>query len=197
MGKSMAEQAARRTFRFRLKKNPDYAQVWSDYLFKMESGFFQDIDFFGQTPSGGFTLEDAMVFADLWTWFCTGEILHAKIQVGQEPYADRQAKSNNQILAQLPSPFVAKFVGGPGDSDGWLAWTEPIEVGVIRPDDGVEVRLTLGPRQVPLEVGYTRFCTTKLHLFSSRGLARWPYGSEWICLLWFSAWEKYHLKLPF
>jgi hypothetical protein len=109
---------------------------------------------------------------------------------GNTPCADAGRAANAAALSDLPHPFTATVdqTQGNDSQDGWLEWTEPIDVEVSTGVLGgslspVIVVRTLPPGGVPLEIGTTTPSVTLAHLRLQRGVARWPYGHHLITLL--------------
>jgi len=194
---STFKQYIQREFNLVAKNSPEFIPVYIDYLEKMKAGFFKNLSVFGQ-HFRGFDLVDAMIFSRLHTRMCNGEILSAEIEVGHEPVADRYEKENNEFLKSLPYPFSAKFLNGPGGyCDGWFYWEKPVFVGVKKPDDDKIIEEQLMPRYCQLEVGYTQLSRTFFHLFEEGCLARWPYHSNIITLLYHNTQTEKKEKLRY
>jgi|GEM_PF-5594423 len=100
----------------------------------------------------------------------------------------------HQVMCSLaPSTGLA-------DQDGSFTWKSTVKFSVQRYDGTAKkVRkprpVSVAPRTVPLEVGYTKGSRTMLHLSADLGLARWPYGSEAITV--FVTLDPLILKLPY
>lgn len=98
----------------------------------------------------------------------------------------------NAALKSLSAPFSGEFWGGTHDSDGSIAWSEPIRMRRVdcKVDPDVDpthvcniTEILVPPGSVSLEVGYTKPERTYFHLgTASLGLARWVYGMEDISL---------------
>jgi hypothetical protein len=137
-----------------------------------------------------YTIYDAWVFAQLHVRYFTGFLLTQFVPFtkrGVTPFPDKEIAKNNEALSWLPKPFRAEFSGGNMPGDGYIDWTEPIPVrqlfqnpwtGKIR-----EKIVTLEPGGLVLEVGSSSHYCTWHHMWDSHGLARWPYGHEYITLL--------------
>lgn len=119
-------------------------------------------------------------FATVHSGIAGGTIGRFLVRAGGVPRSDASRAENAELLADLPSPFGAFVAPGQGTSthgDGRLEWIEPVEVDV--PSGTV----TLAPRSVPLEIGTSQSSRTLLHLLEEQGVARWPYGHDWITIL--------------
>lgn len=181
MGKTLYRQAMEKAVEENIKENKEWVTLLYDISIKMEKGFYKDLDTLGQLFHDSFDLVDAYAFMCVWGRIYTGEILTAKIHVGNGPYMNSQIEGNNILLSDLPKPFVAEFWGGLELSDGLLRWEKQIQVGQII-GDGTEKRETIAASVAPLEVGLTKFENSYYHLWQQRSLARWPYDDEFITL---------------
>ncbi len=106
---------------------------------------------------------------NLW-WLWVGVVTHPKtlssrFSVGGPPEGDKAEEANNRLLKQASGPFEAKFIGGPGDSDGYVL-------------PGKE---SIHPQgAIPLEVGSVAPATLLHHILRGGTFARWPYGSRFV-----------------
>lgn len=156
------------------------------------------VDMIGQTArrSATWKPEQIATFREIHTGMMTGKYGSVRIEVGAGPEADVERERNSAALSDVAEPFVANLdmTQRRADYDGRLSWPEEIRVprstgaGLlpICPNDRqtpVEILSTLGPGDVPLEVGYTLPSRTYLHLYQYGGVARWPYESSDIHLL--------------
>ncbi|MCO6011552.1 hypothetical protein NE236_42035 [Actinoallomurus purpureus] len=145
--------------------------------------------------SSRWPMEQMYAFARVHSMLMAGEISQVQISTAGQPAADENRSENQRRLDDLLGPFVATVDPGQGTDvigDGWLEWTEPIQVeqsmGVPYIDlaTGEEAPLlkvaTAPPGRVPLEIGTTHASKTFEHLMRMRGVARWPYGSDRIRL---------------
>lgn len=196
---TIARQSLKITLSERLKGNPEWKPVLSDYLSRMMDGQFPIMDIFGQLFwKQKLELIDAMVFSDLYCSLHQGDLLLAKVKVGRGPYKNRDIGKNQDCLNQLPYPFFGEFAGEVGllaDNDGAFWWTSDIVVDVML-SSGELLEKTLSPSQYPLEVGTTTFEKTLYHLKSCGGLARWPYGDEFITLMHYQCQSHFDAILP-
>ena len=138
-------------------------------------------------------LEQIACFALVHGYLGNGTVGRVLVRAGGEPGRDSDREHNAGLLAEMPEPFVAELDMSQNcaDSDGVLRWTEPIQVHVATTEreDGVGgecavlAPAVIRPGRVPLEVGSTMPSRTALHLREDRGVAHWPYGSDWIWLL--------------
>lgn len=111
-----------------------------------------------------------------------GHIVVHFLDVGMSPKSDRSRTANDAALSGLPEPWEARFWGGAGDDDGYLAWTRPVDI-AHRLVTNKTIVARFQPAQIPLEAGSTQPETTMWHLTRSGGVARWPYGSNQIVAL--------------
>src|SRR5688500_3075491 len=128
--KTVFGRSAIKIFLDRITEEPEYTAVYKEYLGRMKNGEYALLDAISQTMMP-FDIVDAMVFSDVHVGLLAGDILYATIEVGQSPFNDKAVDENNKALSNLPRPFSANFVGGAGDEDGYLKWTETIKVSVI------------------------------------------------------------------
>ena len=168
-----------------LIKDQEMASFLCDLVSKMNSGFYAQwyLDMLMQIYHRRYDLCDAERFSQVHTAIGLGQVLFCRIEVGVGPFRDSAKKLNNEALADLPHPFSAKFIGGPGDSDGYLEWSDTIEVASKNPVNGIVTTASVDQGRAPLEVGYTSIGTTWLHLVQSWFVARWPYGYKYMYLL--------------
>jgi hypothetical protein len=82
------------------------------------------------------------------------------------------------------SIFKASFYGGAGDFDGVFEWLESICLVTGAIEDGSSETVRIKNGTAPLEVGTTNAERTLTHVASGEGVARWPYDSEYITLLY-------------
>lgn len=163
--------------------NPEWAQVLCESFLRISRGDWSKdqlavvVDRWG----GGLTFGDVFSFVQVVTMIRSGQAVITEIEVGEEPKGDRFVAQNDSALARLPFPFSGRFWGGNADQDGFVRWSETLDVRYQV--DGRELEVALPPGQVPLEVGYTNGVTTLLHVKGSFGVARWPYGSTTIKLI--------------
>jgi len=167
-------------------EDPEWARTWARYLVALQSGSFPQwyVDMILQRGErSDYTLYDAYAFSQVHTLIHTGWAAWVELHIGREPHCDADADGNNRALSFAPaSQFRASFQGGAGPSDGWLEWRRPIQMQIESRLD-ITRQVTIQPRRVPLEVGFTEASTTLDHLLTEFGLARWPYGSESIWLM--------------
>lgn len=124
-----------------------------------------------------------------------GEVASVRIGTDGKPGPDKDRVGNQSKLDDLPGPFTAVVDPDQGTStfgDGTLAWHETIKMekslGVPHIDLAtdhrapVEIISDFPPGDVPLEIGTSKPSRTYMHLLNGQGVARWPYGSEYIWL---------------
>jgi hypothetical protein len=137
-----------------------------------------------------FTIYDAWVMSRLHFRYFTGGLLSKFVQfqkAGVVPHKDKERDKNNESLSWLQKPFTGEFIGGTGIGDGYLEWNRPIAMRLLlqNPKTGKvhEKKRIIRPARVPLEVGSSSHYCTWHHMWDSWGVARWPYGHEYITLL--------------
>lgn len=173
----------------KLMADPEQISVFSDYLGKLRSGYFDKsyVDRVLQKPPrfSEYDIYDAYAFAQFHFLNSSGKLASATVNIGLEPRDNTQVEYHNDILRK-GKIFHGKFVGGLADSDGYMTWDKPLEFQTMHAsesDDTIDRRgVIIMPRTLPLEVGYTEGSRTLLHLQQGDGLARWPYGSKEITL---------------
>jgi hypothetical protein len=191
---TIAKQSLIRAFQKLCIENSDYAMVASEYYSKILSGYYENIEWYGQyfdIAAARMDLSDAWMWAVIHTNSAIGNITYCYVEVGYEPQKDRYVDENNALLNGLPEGFRGEFWGELADSDGRLYWDTPIDAAVTT-YNGDKIEKHIEPSFAPLEVGYTKFETTWMHLMSQKCLARWPYGSKDILLMFFQddAWSQ-------
>jgi len=129
----------------------------------------------------------AYAFAQLWTALIEGEILTCAVDIGAEPCGDIELDSNRASLSCLPTPFSAECWNGLADTDGFLAWHQPIFVATVTGATHTE-RRQISASCASLEIGDCPVERLYLRLFESAACARWPYGETEMTLLWAHDW---------
>jgi hypothetical protein len=129
-------------------------------------------DEFGQTFHST-SIYDAAAFSRIMQIFTENELACCKVKVGEEPGADKDTEYNNNVLKNIICDSInrACFFDG-NDCDGYIQTALPIDFELASREF-----IKVSPRQFPLEVGYTQFSRTLLHIVEEGCLARWPYGS--------------------
>jgi len=179
----MMESSVKKVFEERCAQDAGWLDIAIKTKTKLESGVYDKADWFGQFYQRySYDYMEAVEFAILHSWAWTGDILFCQLELGQSPVQDDMTELNNEMLLGLPKGFSGKFIGGAGDNDGWIKWDMPINLNVFDAD-GEEHKKTLRPSRCPLEVGYTKFSRTHIHLTMERVLARWPYNSDKIIIM--------------
>ena len=177
-------ESVRRSIELALKETPtlldDFLEV-RDRLSVGYYGWWQDV--IVQQSYRGYDIYDAAVFCEIQAALHREQIAHSRLVGIPQPAGDKATKKNRAALANLIAPFRARFTGSTKGDDGWLAWSRPIELDLLR--DGKRVAPHREPQSkpgtgIPLEVGYTDSATTLWRLAQHRALARWPYSHEFI-----------------
>jgi len=167
-----------------LMEDTDWMIVLSEYVRKMRSGYFHDVDVICQKWErlGKFDLYDAYSFSTVWGWMCNAEVVVARIFIGDMPNKDHHIKENNKILKKLGYPFSGEFWGGNQDEDGYIYIDSSIEFDMRNLETREMVVLNC-EGHFPLEVGYISSAKTEFYLKTKGRLARWPYGYDEIWLM--------------
>jgi hypothetical protein len=154
------------------------------WLAQMQAGGYEQamIDAVVQKTFRSYDIYDAYVFAHVIMALRAGDLAWLRVPVGATPAPDREADANNRALAALPPGFKAEVYSGVDhDGDGWIECTKgQIFQKELRPENA----FILPPTTFALEVGTTRASRTYLHLKQESCLARWPYGSDSVHLLY-------------
>ena len=129
------------------------------------------------------------MFAQAHLGVVEGKIGRVDVGLWDAPKSDSARAANQAALDDLPDPFRGSVDSEQhgADADGWIEWSEPIQVSVttgesVDDSSGHPVPMTkvvmVEPRRVPLEIGTTKPSRTLAHIREGFGLARWPYGYE-------------------
>jgi hypothetical protein len=136
----------------------------------------------------GWPMEQVAAFARVHGMVAAGDVAMVPVSTDGPPHADGEREANAAALSNLPHPFTASvgMTQQCGDSDGAVAWSEPIEVTVatriIEPsaDDFSRpygLHYMIPPGKATLEIGSSLPSRTLMHLAMEGGaVARWPYG---------------------
>lgn len=168
-------------------KNKKLNKFSLDSFQSLENGeipqWFLDVVVQNQIHEGLHTLwqVDYLIVGQIITQLGKGNIALIRIPIRQRPLKDSSSKNNN-ILKELPHPFTGEFFIKKGIEDGYIEWTKPIS-SQIQTDDGISP-ISILPNMVPLEVGYQSSSKTFSQINRNLGIARWPYYSNYITLLW-------------
>jgi len=142
------------------------------------------IRFVFQNHWNSVSMEDAFAFAVLWSWWLTGRLFIAKIDVGMEPSRDKHRDGNRLLLQALPGEFRADVWESINYCDGTISWNAPITM-FGHEWEGEQLRMVtreFPAASAPLEIGTTASSRSLLHVFQSLSLARWAYGSRRVIL---------------
>lgn len=137
-------------------------------------------------------------FAKLLEEYLCGRLYTVSLYLGETPESDREIHTNQKCLSiglQKASKDISESEGrmtwitghvknGCGDADGYIAWTDYLRVSNY---EGVEQQVYSFDHGIALEIGQQAMSKTLVHLNSSilpRMLARWPYGSRFLHLLY-------------
>lgn len=99
-------------------------------------------------------------------------VLVVKVPVRGQVSSNHRTEDNQQLLSTLPLDFSATFTGRQADADGVFEWKRPLRLAGATIEAGF----------VPLEFGTTNAWTTWEHIAFHGGVARLPYGSEYLYL---------------
>lgn len=184
---STAHEVGARDALMRLLSRPGGGELLSIAENSVQMGKW-DREFLDAVGYGGrMRLEQLFITAWMHNKLITGELFTIKVRAASAPHMDRFREENMDAVRDLPEPFYAEVDVSQNcaDSDGDLWWTEPV-VGsqTVWPDDDHNEgqSVLIRPFKVPLEVGSTKPSRTSLHIREGRGVARWPYGTDWITI---------------
>lgn len=179
-----------------LTENPQWLVMLHNTVKDIKSGTVYPssyVDIFGQVYRRSMDIYDAWSFLQLHAGIKNGTLGVFQIETNETPESDKSVKHNNGVLSRLDYPFSGYFEGGLANSyDGMLGVDAPINCQVEKNGErGFIIGHSFGA--IPLEVGYQAFEKTWMQLFAEQGvLARWPYQSTRITVLfktdWFGTW---------
>jgi hypothetical protein len=186
---AMHEQAAE-SLLDRWMSIPEGPRALYDAYTGVRHGWGADyVDMLGQSARN-WTMEQICCFAILHVDIILGKIAIVRVRAGGTPRSDADRTRNAELVADLPEPFTATvhMTQHGADADGTVSWDQPITVDVSPgpTDDGSSARAVpaiVPPGAVPMEIGYSLPSRTLLHIREDGGVARWPYGSDWIWVL--------------
>ena len=179
----VGEGGSRRYFQRAMQNHPGLMNDILTFSDMLAEGKYPNYVWFGQVFRTDFEYWNILTFARLQTMKMTGELVFAQLEIGYQPLFDIREKENESILNNnINEYFRAKVVGGNGDNDGTLSWSESIELRGEN-ENGDEISLVLPPGSCSLEIGMTEFETTYYHLFTNYVVARWPYERDYVVLI--------------
>lgn len=139
-------------------------------------------------PYGGWTDGQVAAYSRVHYLVATGKVAKLMVPVGATPGRDADREGNQRKLTEgLPEEFAVEvYEGNSHDGDALLSWPQ----GSVMPwIDGYgtesERPLCAWSSDAPLEIGHTDASRTLLHLGEGGIVARWPYGSNDIWLLFY------------
>ena len=184
MGSTVHTQAIEKIVNEKMR-DPEWAHTLADYLNKMSTGFFPDweVDVICQKwEMFPFSIYDAYAFAAIHSWISLGQIVMARVVVGETPHRDKFVEENNKILQNVGWGFEAEFWGGTQDEDGYFEIKSPILADVVDINNKRIIKKISG--RFPLEVGYQSSAKSMIYLNGGYGgFARWPYGYDEIWII--------------
>jgi hypothetical protein len=190
------------SLRYRMETEPDFFALIMDTQSKLRNGHYDEfiVNCAFLTYRNTIEPEDTWAFIVIHTGILSGEILTARINVGEEPLSDDDEEGNNAILSTIGSPIHAAFQPGRGGSasdDGWIKWKQPLDFQQNIFDkernrsSGFRTK-ALSPGLAALEVGYIHGTNSLRHLIHDVLYARWPYGHDDIMI--FAPTEEFRRK---
>ena len=183
----------------KMMSSPEGVGLVYDYYTGIRGRWSRDyVDMLGQhhvhSSVATWPLDQIWSFGWLHTAIETGRVGFIRVRTGGTPHSDKMRKINADMLAILPEPFEGEvdMAQNGAPCDGSFRWTRPIKVETstertkITPDGGIRTitaPVAIKPGELPLEIGDTFPSRTILHLAEEGGVARWPYGTDWISIL--------------
>lgn len=178
-----------------LRENPEYASLLYSIKSKIHKGFFKqeylDIIFQLDNRFGMLKIEDVYYFSKIHADLLLGKIVKMEFEINETPFPNKEIEENNRALKNLPDFVEAEFsptCGATYNDDGYLQINKPIifeQTLINEKKDAYKKIIKLENIVFPLEVGTTKAETTFSHLYvDGRSLARWPYDSKNVTLLY-------------
>ena len=156
--------------------DPEWAPMIMLTLERLNCGFYDQeyVDVVMQPHAmnqDSWDIYDAFAFMKCTPYFHKPHGVY-EFEIGVTPERDRFRKENQSALDQIAGPASATVA--------------PQSHGVVTGDDGFfEFKETphwfdQSRSTIPLEIGATNASTTYFHLVCNGGVARWPYGRDYI-----------------
>jgi len=191
MSHGMYDRGLEENMARRLSEEPALAKTVAEVLKRLRNREFYDPSLvdavFQKWERYPINFTDAYGFMLAYTNVMTGRWRIARVTVGAPPLGDKAKEENNIRLRGLNPQFGAEFWGGAGDHDGTFWWHDHLHLdGRLLIDEQFTDAppITAGPGQVMLEVGYQSVGKTLTLMRQGRGLARWPYDSDTLWILY-------------
>jgi hypothetical protein len=185
-GKTVFRQAVEKTVCASIEQDKNWLAFLAEIQHKESMGFWEQwyVDMFCQKHFDNFDVYDAWSFIQLHSALWNGSIGWASVFLGETPGKDQDREGNNAKLKKLASPFGAVFepsIGAVMNDDGAFWWNAPINFAKHNRETNQWKKISLEPKCIPIEVGYTNAEISYFHVFTTtNALARWPYYSQWI-----------------
>ena len=164
-----------------LVRDPGSGSVLGEIASRMNAGYYNQalIDTVVQNydEKAPYTVYEAYCFGSIMADLGEGRVLMAEIPLNNMAQPNENVEANQKLLAGLPAPFYGVFHGNMADSDGHIGWSRPLRLGQAVPDGDIRAGKVPACR-IPLEVGTTHAWTTWYHLAFNLGVARIPYNSK-------------------
>lgn len=170
---SLAESCSVKATHSKIRCDPEwglYLTECADELLSSDSDLLRAIH--QSTRSEQVSMYDAHGISLVLGSIALKKVLVTAIPLPERASSNHRAEDNQRLLSTLPSVFSAQFSGRPADGDGVFRWKKPLQL----TSESVDVGL------VPLEVGSTSCWTTWEHIAFHGGVARLPYGSDYLYL---------------
>ncbi len=181
MQSTVAGLAVSRAVHNMLAREPEWGSVLGEIAARMNSGYYHqaliDIVLQNHLQNAPYTIYEAFCLGSIMADLGEGRVLMAEIPLDNLAHPNENVEANQRLLAGLPDPFYGAFHGNLADCDGHIGWSRPLQLGQLVPGLGVRGGEVPACR-VPLEVGTTHAWTTWYHLAFNLGVARVPYYSR-------------------
>lgn len=189
---STIHQAGAKALLKNLMASPEWADLINSWSVKLGTGeaSWEGFAVYGQ-PHGrstGWSLDQLACAVFMHTMVMNGKYAWRTYFLDGErgAHPDIAREANAAALAKLPAPLRAAvdMSQNLADDDGDLAWDAPIEFNrSTLTHVGAEFtaeQIMLPARSVPLEIGSTMPSRTLTHIQMDGGIARWPYGCDYV-----------------
>ena len=161
-------------------KDPAWLELVPDLIESIENVKDRSlIDVIYQCPDIRYPMEkltNILLFYQILHNIYNGRYAVIEIQCSGTACRNKDKQDNNDILKALPKPFHGVFEPS-SDDDGSLSFDTDIQAVRYSPA-GSGKGVTIAPRCVPLEVGYTQGYRTIDHIEKYGGVARFPYNYD-------------------
>jgi hypothetical protein len=108
----------------KMTSDHEFYKIVADVHRRLRRGDYPQnyVDVVFQSHYRSIMLVDAYIFGILHADLVQGKIGVARVGLHTCPFADKAVEENNEVLRQLPLPFIGRFRGGSGSCDGTISW---------------------------------------------------------------------------